>query len=56
MAQTNPPPPTRIISWRQMVLDADPDFQKGLTRPWWYEMSNGRRFDWDTGITTRTGP
>lgn len=38
------PAPTRIISWEQLCIDADPDFQAGLTRPWVYVMSNGRLF------------
>lgn len=37
-------PPTRILNWRQMVLEADPYYQQDLTRPWWFEFSNRRRF------------
>lgn len=36
--------PTRILSWEQLCLEADPNYQRGLTRPWLYEMSNGRLF------------
>lgn len=35
--------PTRIISWQQVVLDADPDWYPRYQRPWIYEWSNGRR-------------
>lgn len=38
------PPPTRILSWLQMCLEADPSFQRLSLRPWVYEMSNGRLF------------
>lgn len=31
-------------SWRQMVLDADPDFLRRSLRPIVYEFSNGRKF------------
>lgn len=31
-------------SWRQMVLDADPDFQRESLRPVVYEFSSGRKF------------
>lgn len=37
-------PPTRILSWMQLCLEADPNYQRGLTQPWLYEMSNGRLF------------
>lgn len=37
-------PPTRILNWRQMVLEADPYYQQDLVRPWWFEFSNRRRF------------
>lgn len=36
-------PPTRLISWQQLVLDADPDWYPRYQRPWIYEWSNGRR-------------
>lgn len=35
---------TRILSWSQMVREADPDFSKQSLRPWVYEFSNMRRF------------
>ena len=44
------PPPTRIISWLQTVREADPNWQRGLLRPWIYEFSNGRRFVWDPSV------
>lgn len=34
-----------VRSWRQIVLDADPDWQRLSRRPWVYEFSNGRRFN-----------
>ncbi len=34
-----------VRSWRQIVMDADPDWQRLSTRYWVYEFSNGRRFD-----------
>lgn len=33
-----------VRSWRQMVLDADPDFHLESIRPIVYEFSNGRKF------------
>lgn len=38
------PPPTRILSWLQMCLEADPSFRRLSLRPWTYEFSNGRLF------------
>jgi hypothetical protein len=38
------PPPTRIISWQQLVLEADPNWQKAYRSPWVYDFSNGRLF------------
>jgi hypothetical protein len=38
------PPPTRIISWRQMVLEADPGWTRASVQPVVYEFSNGRVF------------
>lgn len=35
---------TRIISWEQVVLEADPDYRLRKRRPMKYEFSNGRRF------------
>ena len=37
-------PPTRIISYQQLVLEADPDWQRLKQRPWIYQFSTGRRF------------
>jgi len=37
-------PPTRIISWQQLVQDADPDWNRLKQRPWIYQFSTGRRF------------
>lgn len=45
-------PPTRIISFQQVVLDADPDWQQKRIRPWIYEMSNGRLFYKDPNVYT----
>jgi hypothetical protein len=44
MATWPSPPPTRILSWEQMCLEADPDFRRLSLRPWVYEFSNGRLF------------
>lgn len=38
------PPPTRILSWQQLVQEADPDWNRAKQRPWIYQFSNGRRF------------
>jgi hypothetical protein len=35
---------TRLISFRQLVLEADPDWQRGASKPMAYEFSNGRLF------------
>jgi hypothetical protein len=32
-------------SWRQRVLDADPDFLRAALRPVVYEFSSGRKFE-----------
>lgn len=45
-------PPTRILSWQQQVQEADPKWQQGYYKPWWYEFSNGRRFLWDSKTYT----
>lgn len=37
-------PPTRILSWQQLVQEADPDFQRARLQPWVYSFSNGRLF------------
>ena len=36
------PPPTRILSWSQMVREADPDFTRLSLRPVVYTFSKGR--------------
>jgi hypothetical protein len=36
--------PPRLLSWSQMVREADPNFTKQSLQPWCYEWSNGRRF------------
>ena len=38
------PPPTRILSWQQQVLEADPSWSRLYYRPINYEFSNGREF------------
>lgn len=38
------PPPTRILSWSQMVKEADPNYVRLSLQPWVYEFSNGRLF------------
>lgn len=50
--QNNPPGPTRILSWQQQVVNADPRWQYGLYHPWTYQFSNGRRFQWDPNVYT----
>jgi hypothetical protein len=35
---------TRLISWQQLVTEADPDFSREANRPWIYRFSNERRF------------
>lgn len=37
-------PPTRILSWSQMVREADPNFTRESLQPWVYQYSNSRRF------------
>jgi len=37
-------PPTRIISFQQLVQEADPNWNRAKQRPWIYSFSNGRRF------------
>ena len=51
-----PLPPTRLISWEGEVLSADPDWQKGKFRPWWFRFSNGRTFDWDKSFYDSSAP
>lgn len=45
-------PNTRILSWQQRVVKADPEWNQGMFRPWWYEFSNKRRFLWDANVYT----
>lgn len=44
MATWPSPPPTRILSWRSLVQEADPSFQTLLNQPIQYEFSSGRCF------------
>lgn len=37
-------PTTTTRSWRQLVLDADPDFLRESLRPVVYEFAGGRKF------------
>lgn len=37
-------PPTRIISFLQKVVEADPTYYKQLIQPTIYEFSNGRKY------------
>lgn len=50
-----PTPPTRIISFQQIVLENDPNWQIDRQRPWVYEMSNGRLFYYNPNTYTTTG-
>lgn len=50
------PPPTRQISFLQLVQEADPNYQQGQQRPWIYEFSNGRLFYAVPNIYTYVGP
>lgn len=38
------PSPTRILSFQQLVIEADPYWQRDYTKPWNYEFSNRRLF------------
>jgi hypothetical protein len=38
--------PTRLISWQQLVQEADPDWQREKSRPVMFRFSNGRQFTW----------
>jgi hypothetical protein len=41
------PPPTRLLSWSQLVREADPDYTRLSLQPWVFSFSNGRLFvDW----------
>jgi hypothetical protein len=37
-------PPTRILSWQQAVIEADPNWSRLNQRPTEYVFSNGRQF------------
>jgi hypothetical protein len=37
-------PPTRLLSWRQLVIEADPQWLRESLQPWVFEFSNGRLF------------
>jgi hypothetical protein len=51
------PPPTRIISWRQLVLEAEPGWTRASVQPVVYEFSNGRLFlDYLPLYGTSAGP
>lgn len=52
MATNFPTPSTRILSWQQEVLYADPNWNQLRLRPWVYEFSNGRTFEWDPNVYT----
>jgi hypothetical protein len=54
MTNPTPPPPTRIISFQQQVLEADPDWNRRRLRPWVYDFSNGRLFVWNPDVYTTT--
>jgi hypothetical protein len=53
---TPAPPPTRILSWQQMVEENDPDYYKRLLRAITYEFSNGRRFVGVPNVYTASEP
>jgi hypothetical protein len=38
------PQSPRILSWQQLVLEADPNWQRDNLQPWIYEFSNRRLF------------
>lgn len=35
--------PSRLLSWSQLVREADPNWEQNGRQPWVYEFSNGRR-------------
>lgn len=49
------PPPTRILSWTQMVMEVDPEWRAKSLRPWVYEFSNGRLFVQPNPVYGSTG-
>lgn len=38
------PQSPRVLSWQQLVLEADPNWQRDNLQPWIYEFSNRRLF------------
>ena len=48
------PPPTRMLSWVQMVREADPAFTRSSLQPRAYELSNGRVFIDPVNLYTNT--
>jgi hypothetical protein len=40
----NTPPPTRIISFSQLVQEADPNYRRTSLQPVTYEFQSGRKF------------
>lgn len=44
MATWPSPPATRILSWSQMVREADPNYTRLSLQPWVYSFSNSRLF------------
>lgn len=49
-------PPSRTLSWQQLVQEADPDWARKYQRPVCYVFSNGRKFVWDPQVYTDPGP
>jgi hypothetical protein len=54
MPNTIQPPPTRILSFQQMVTEADPNWSKDRLKSVAYEMSNGRQFFFNNQTYTTT--
>lgn len=51
-----PQPSSRTLSWRQMVLNADPNWTRDQQRPIKYQFSNGREFVDRPDTYTTPGP
>lgn len=51
-----PQPASRIISWQQLVQEADPDWLKDKLRPVRYEFTNGKIFVARPDEYTTAGP
>lgn len=45
-------PPIKTINFKQLVLEADPNWEKENLRPVIYEFSNGRKFVKDPQVYT----